>query len=72
MGLIGKITEMLYELEGRLGKKPIAIYLGRLTKQALYAECEAFQLCPGQSKLRPEFNGVPIFTVDDDNHLNVG
>ena len=65
---------MMHEFEGRSGQKPKAIYLGFKTRAALFMEVEsALAFYSGTTKIpRPEFNGLPIFLVNEEEHLNIG
>lgn len=74
MKLSDKIIRMMYEFEGRSGQKPKAIYLGVKTRMDLFTEVEsASAFYSGTTKIpRPEFNGLPIFLVDEEDYLNIG
>ena len=74
MKISDAIIKMMYEFEGRSGKRPKAIYLGCKTRMDLLTEIESVSVFySGTTKIpRSEFNGLPIFLVDEEEHLNIG
>jgi hypothetical protein len=70
-----KITEMIAEFEARSNQKVKAIYVGHKTAINLCDDlgCASYIAHRWLSKdTRLEFNGLPVFRVDADEHLNVG
>lgn len=64
------VTKLMYDFEGRTGKKPTAIYLGFNTLKDLKRQLNSalmYQCQPDRSSLA----GVPIYEVDCAEHLNV-
>jgi len=72
--LTDKVINMMYEFEGRTGQKPKAIYVGYKTRIDLLDEAGSALLfrLPTIEIPHSEFYGVPIFIVDEEEHLNVG
>lgn len=65
------VTKLMYDFEGRTGKKPIAIYLGFNTLKDLKRQLNSALMYQRQSD-RSSLTGVPIYEVDCAEHLNVG
>ena len=73
--MLKELLHMVYNFENVTGKKPIGVYLGYNDKMKLLADAEAkyyFQSAPDYFTKRWELNGVPIFFVNAEDHVNVG
>ena len=72
--LTDKVINMMHEFEGRTGQKPKAIYLGYKTRTDLLDEAGSALLFPLPTIEIPRttLSGVPIFMVDEEEHLNIG
>ncbi|MEK6744278.1 MAG: hypothetical protein AABZ15_11730 [Nitrospirota bacterium] len=73
--MVKKLIQMAYDFEQKQGKKAIGIYLGADEWDILIHDPEArmwfYQNGPIVNA-RPEIDGVPVYRIFAQTHLNIG
>lgn len=72
--LFDGLRVLIYRHSNATGTPPKAIYMGRTTKRELFSDpvIKNFMGYRGSDASRPDFQGIPIYIVDEENYLAVG